>query len=622
MNQLIRPETINFNELVKNSNTTLSLNSKSKMIDLLNTEFTEQESQWYITNLYIYLNYHPTNDYPINLENVYKMLGFANKGNAMKTIKSNFTKDEDYKITLFRMEKRKNEGGFNKEDVMLNIDTFKNLCMIAKTDKGKEIRKYYVKLENIHNKIIKEEIEQHKLLLQEKEQLLEEKDNIITNNEYVKKVEKHEFLIDKFKNKKCVYIAEIKENLIKIGSTKDINKRHNGLSNTFGQCIFLDIFEHVDYKTVESNILINVNPHLYKEPINKHVSKEVPFRTDGFVIGKVVQLSDNFNYKQLHEIVVRCVNTTNFLSPLEILEKQKLDNESQKLNNESQKLNLIQELLNNGESLKNIIDLFSHNNINTDVLLSPIEREQLEREQLEREQELDNKQTDTVNVSKQIINSQVFFKGKKPRGQKIHKIDPNNLQNIIKTYDSMVYLLRSPECYGYNKSGILKAMSDSRIYKGFRWNFIDKEITPTLEYKSSTPIRDAILKLNDTKNLIIETFTTKDEAAKILGIAKLTMRNIIKNQEKHNMYYYIENSKCPLHIIEKYDKPIFGINSIHAKKIKQINNVVTNIVDDGNIPTPDLVKNLYESKIEIIVKKQPRQKKKRKRNFLKLLKRT
>jgi hypothetical protein len=45
-------------------------------------------------------------------------------------------------------------AGLNKEDIMLNVDTFKSLCMLAKTDKGKEIRKYYVKLENIHNKII------------------------------------------------------------------------------------------------------------------------------------------------------------------------------------------------------------------------------------------------------------------------------------------------------------------------------------------------------------------------------------------------------------------------------------------------------------------------------------
>jgi hypothetical protein len=108
MNQIIARKSINFKELVKNSNTTLSLNLETKMINILNTEFTEEEQQWYITNLYIYMNYHPTNDYPINLENVFHMIGFANKGNAMKTILSNFTKDEDYKVVIFRTEKNLN----------------------------------------------------------------------------------------------------------------------------------------------------------------------------------------------------------------------------------------------------------------------------------------------------------------------------------------------------------------------------------------------------------------------------------------------------------------------------------------------------------------------------------
>ena len=540
MAQLIKPDSVDFNALIKN-NTILSLDCQSKMIDTLTKEFTEEESRWYIANLYIYMNYHPTKDFPINLETLVKLVGFAHKKNAKRTLENNFIKDEDYKVTVLPKE----HGQFATEQVMLNIDTFKNMCMLVKTEKSKEIRKYYVKLENIYNKIIKEELE-------EKKQLLEEKDNIITNNEYVKKVEKHEFLIDKFKNKKCVYIAEIKENLIKIGSTKDINERCSGLSRIFGNCIFLDIFEHVDYQQVESNILINVKPHLYREPINNHVSREV------------VQLSDNFNYKQLREIVVYYINCTDFLSPLEILEKEKVQNETQKLN-------IIQELLNKGESLQNIIDLFSHNQ---NILIK--KEEQQEEEKTEEQQQ-------QIHVSKQMLNSPVLFKGKKPKGQKINKIDPNNLQNIIKTYDSMVYLLRSPECNGYNKSGILKAISESRIYKGYRWNFINKDTMPTVEYKSSAPIREPILKLNETKDLIIETFTTKDEAAKTLGIAKLTMRNIIKNQEKHNTYYYIEYSKCPLHIIEKYDKPIFGINSIHAKKIKQINPITNTCIYFNNL---------------------------------------
>ena len=57
---------------------------------------------------------------------------------------------------------------------MLNVDTFKSLCMLAKTAQGKEIRKYYMKLENVNNKITKEEIENTKKLLDNKQYQLEQ----------------------------------------------------------------------------------------------------------------------------------------------------------------------------------------------------------------------------------------------------------------------------------------------------------------------------------------------------------------------------------------------------------------------------------------------------------------
>ena len=43
MSQMIQPKSINFKELVKNSNTTLSIDVQSKIVDKLNTTFTEQE---------------------------------------------------------------------------------------------------------------------------------------------------------------------------------------------------------------------------------------------------------------------------------------------------------------------------------------------------------------------------------------------------------------------------------------------------------------------------------------------------------------------------------------------------------------------------------------------------
>ena len=50
MNSII-PRSINFKELVQNSNTTISLNLQTKLIDYLNNEFSNEEQQWYIANL-------------------------------------------------------------------------------------------------------------------------------------------------------------------------------------------------------------------------------------------------------------------------------------------------------------------------------------------------------------------------------------------------------------------------------------------------------------------------------------------------------------------------------------------------------------------------------------------
>ena len=273
--ELITPETINFTELVKNSKTTLSLSEeyKSEMIELLNKEFSEEQQKWYIANLFAYLHFHPTNDFPVNLEHVYKDLGFANKGNAMKTIKSNFNEGENYKIVIFRSEKNLNDkdlGGRPTEDVLLNIDTYKTLCMLVKTDKGKEIRKYYVKLENIYNQIIKKEIDNKDKLLKEKDNLLlKEKENTI-----------------KLLEEKDKYIAQLKEeeisflyighnpkikNITKFGiNTKtkntDVINRQESHKSSNPDYELLFTYETKNSKIIEDFIKLLLKPYKYVKP--------------------------------------------------------------------------------------------------------------------------------------------------------------------------------------------------------------------------------------------------------------------------------------------------------------------------------------------------------------------
>jgi phage anti-repressor protein len=65
-------------------------------------------------------------------------LGFTRRDNAIRRIKSELTENEDYNITLLQTEER---SGHNKETIYLTIDGFKDLCLVSKTKKAKEIRK-------------------------------------------------------------------------------------------------------------------------------------------------------------------------------------------------------------------------------------------------------------------------------------------------------------------------------------------------------------------------------------------------------------------------------------------------------------------------------------------------
>ena len=125
-----------------------------KFVTKLKEHFTEEEQQLYVANLYMYMNYHPTNEYPINLENVWKFIGFSNKANGKRLLKQHFTENKDYKITILPSEKGQNSGSkavirtddgqFATETIMMNVNTFKKLCLKSNTDNADKIHDYYV----------------------------------------------------------------------------------------------------------------------------------------------------------------------------------------------------------------------------------------------------------------------------------------------------------------------------------------------------------------------------------------------------------------------------------------------------------------------------------------------
>jgi phage anti-repressor protein len=186
--------------------------------ELLLSEFSEDDQQLFINNFKQYLEYNADKDFVIDLDNVYKWMGFTQKGNAKRLLEKKLDKDIHYTISGITSTENMS-GGYNREIILMTPNGFKDLCMLSNTEKAKCIRKYYIKMEYILFKAME-------LSLQN------------TNNENSEFKKKILYLEDKIKKSnprtkiiypagESVYIYKIHctPDLYKIGRSDNMNKR-------------------------------------------------------------------------------------------------------------------------------------------------------------------------------------------------------------------------------------------------------------------------------------------------------------------------------------------------------------------------------------------------------------
>lgn len=249
----------NIVELIENNPITrLSNTYQSNLLTKIKTKFTDEEQQMFVASFYCYLNYNPKEDFVIDLDNVWKWLGFNQKYNAKHLLEKQFIIERDYKIIAPEASgaKKHIRGGQNKENIMLNIDTFKKVCLKAGTKKADTIHEYYINLENILQEIMHEESNELKLQLEQKTELLE-KQTILSEKEKEKIREKT--LLEQFPaNTQCVYygfidnVSEKQERLVKFGNSNNLKNRVYTHKKTYSNFRLVNAFKVDNKLQIES----------------------------------------------------------------------------------------------------------------------------------------------------------------------------------------------------------------------------------------------------------------------------------------------------------------------------------------------------------------------------------
>jgi len=308
---------LNIVELIeKNPITKLSSTYNNKLLNKLKENFSSFEQQLFVSSFYCYLNYDKNIDFVVDLDEVWKWLGFSTKQKALLLLEKCFILNSDYINSLNLQAKQdleiKKHGGQNKQTILLTIKCFKSLCLKAQTKKASEIHEYYMKLEETLHEIVEEETNELKVQLEQKDNIILEKEIVIINTKKEKQRAVEQAIIVQFPvNTECIYFGTIDntnesgEKLIKFGHTNDLATRILDHRKKYTNFILVNAFRVQNKVEIEN--LIKTYPKIKKqirsiEVNGKNKTEIIAYDATNFTIEKLTKYIKDIIHSKTYSI--------------------------------------------------------------------------------------------------------------------------------------------------------------------------------------------------------------------------------------------------------------------------------------------------------------------------------
>jgi phage anti-repressor protein len=478
----------------------LSTTYNHRLLEKIKTSFQESEQQMFISSFYCYLNYDSKTDFVIDLDNIWSWLGFNKKFNAKRLLEQFFVEDKDYKSLLLRSEEQTTtgSGGHNKQSIVLNIHTFKRLCMRAGTKKADEVHEYFIKLEEILHEVLKEESEELRNQLQESTNRVQALEAQNVNLQHTNELDKQSMLCQQYDKKHLVYIMKLEtlDNghfLIKIGETTDIKSRITSVSAAFGvSAILLDVFpcEH----NYEFEQFLHHQPEIkkykYRGLVNKQKKSTETYAIPAMNVYRSIKKLIQRHLPRYHSQDTERIKYIAINNMLELYKDDKPKFE---------------------ELLKQITTPVSLNN----QIIVPRYEENVTSNDASNNDILEYTFEPTDEIGEPISRPNSY-------SPKVQIYNPNDLTTVVKVFDSIMEATRQVK--GSSYSHIKYASRNRTVYKGYRWYLVihgdpapkePKDIGTTVE--SNTKKSGLVAMLNTEQNKVIKVFLLQKDAAAFLS---------------------------------------------------------------------------------------------------------
>ena len=335
MSSAATTETLNIVELIeKNPITKLSQTYNNLLLEKLQENFSTFEQQLFVSSFYCYLNYDKITDFVVDLDDVWRWLGFASKFNAIRMIEPNFKINVDYTVTIPEFKKSKQDqpsggsdeeppsentvqakpknGGQNKQTIKLTIRCFKSLCMKAQTKKASEIHDLNMRMEETLYQILDTETSELRAQLEQKNEVIStlNQATITLTEEKKRAIEKT--LISQFPvNTECIYFGTIdntnadNEKLIKFGHTNNLASRVADHHKKYTNFILAGAFRVCNKVEIENHI--KAHPKIKRqirtiEVAGKNKTEIIAYDNTNFTIARLTKHIEDISHATMYNV--------------------------------------------------------------------------------------------------------------------------------------------------------------------------------------------------------------------------------------------------------------------------------------------------------------------------------
>ena len=434
---------------------------------------------------------------------------------------------------LYQQGKQDNEqhGGHNKIPILLNIKTFKLLCIKSETKKADEIHEYFVKLEELLHETINEEC------VELKQQLENVKQNFDKKLEQEKVSQKQQLLLRNYGiNHAVVYIVKVKtyengEYVVKIGESDHLIERFTSHKKTYEEAILLDCFP------VNKNVFFEkflhghdkIRPNKIKNLIGHEKENEL------FLIGK------NLTYSTILNIINENIKSFKDWTVNDVIKIVKDENQK-----------FLEKIRNNQVPLQNTLGA-TNPLPNNDLLMKLMDKiDALEKTNMEILEKLNgpNSKT-TTNFGEPLVTL----------GPRLQKINPETM-NLLKVYESVTECLNESN-NTLRAPGLKKAIAENTVYNGYRWMYVDRNKDPNVLVNvpetKVTRVQNlgCIAKVNIDKTKILNVYLNRKTAALENGYqSSSALDNPVKNGTITNGFIYMLYQNCDDNLREDFEETV------------------------------------------------------------------